>query len=64
MPTATKCVVQSLSCGSKLDAALRACLTITYNAIHRAEEHGIRNRKGMGAFYKSLRNAESAHATS
>ncbi len=50
LPTATKCVLQPLSCDGKLNAVLRACLTITYNAIHYAEEHGIRNRKGMGTF--------------
>ena len=54
---ATKCVVQPYS-GDGLASVLRDCLTITYDAIHYAEEHRIENRKGMKGFYRSLRDTK------
>lgn len=52
---ATKCVVQSLRDGA-IDNLLRECLTLTYNAVRFAEETGIRNRKGMKGFYRTLKD--------
>lgn len=33
---------------------LAECLTVTYNAVHYAEEHTIDNRRGMKGFYQTL----------
>ena len=41
-----------------MDALLLACLTLTYNAIHYAQENGINNRRGMKEFYRTLRRVE------
>jgi putative transposase len=38
-----------------VDALLRDCLTLTYNAVHYGEENDITNRKGMKGFYRSLK---------
>jgi putative transposase len=54
---ATKCVIQP--CGNQiLNSLLQDCLTLTYNAIHYAEEKRITNRKGMKEFYRSLTGVE------
>jgi putative transposase len=54
---ATKCVTQSFRSDS-LDRLLSDCLTLTYNAIHYAEENGITNRKEMKGYYRSLKDTE------
>jgi putative transposase len=54
---ATKCVSQNFRSDS-IDTLLRDCLTVTYNAIHYAEEKCIANRKGMKGFYRSLKGVE------
>jgi len=51
---ATKCVSQSHS-SEQLGGLLAECLTMTYSAIHYAEEHGVSNRKEMNDFYRMLR---------
>jgi len=53
---ATKCLTQQYSSG--LERILGECLSITYNAIHYAQEHGIDNRKGMKGFYRSLKDTK------
>ncbi len=50
-----KCVSQSLG-GEGVGKLLSDCLTLTYNAIEYANEHGIDNRRGMKGFYQSLRD--------
>lgn len=54
---ATKSVTQPHS-SEKLSSLLAECLTVTYNALHYAEEHGIYNRKGMKGFYRTLKGIE------
>jgi len=54
---ATKCVTQSHH--SELLAGLLAeCLTLTYDAIHYAEENGVDNRRRMKVFYQTLKNTK------
>ena len=55
---ATKCVVQQLQSSDQLEDLLAQCLTITHNAIHYAEVHGIGNRRGMKGFYQTLKDVE------
>jgi len=52
---ATKCVTQSFN-GKGVRELLGECLTLTYNAVRYAEEHGIENRRGMKGFYRSLKD--------
>jgi putative transposase len=52
---ATKSVAQSFD-GTGIRELLSECLTLTYNAIRYAEEHGIDNRRGMKGFYRSLKD--------
>jgi putative transposase len=54
---ATKCVTQTFR-NDSLGSLLSYCLTLTYNAVHYAEEKEITNRKGMKGFYRSLKDAE------
>ena len=54
---ATKCVSQPHS-SEQLRGLLAECLTVTYNALHYAEEHEIDNRKGMKGFYQTLKDIE------
>jgi hypothetical protein len=51
---ATKCVTQAYS-SDQLVHLLADCLTVTYEAIHYAEDHGIDNRKGMKGFYQTMK---------
>jgi len=32
--------------------------TLTYNAIHYAEENGVDNRRGMKGFYETLKDTK------
>ncbi len=50
---ATKCVTQPHD-GEGLRDLLSDCLTLTYNAIAYAREHGVDNRKGMKGFYRCV----------
>jgi len=52
---ATKCVTQPHSSG-QLRNLLAECLTMTYNAIHYAEDHGVDDRREMKSFYRTLRD--------
>ena len=52
----TKCVTQPHS-GEQLGSLVVECLTVTYNAIRYAEDHGVDNRKKMKAFYRTLKYA-------
>ncbi len=52
---ATKCVTQTFN-GAGVGELLSQCLTLTYNGIRYAEEHGIENRRGMKGFYRSLKD--------
>lgn len=54
MTRAIKSVIQPID-GEPLRNLLADCLTLTYNAVRYAEEHGIANRKGMKGFYRSLK---------
>ncbi|MDG6909346.1 MAG: transposase [Nitrososphaerota archaeon] len=54
---ATKSVLQQFR-SEKTDTLLRDCLTLTYNAVHYAEENAITNRKGMKGYYRSLKGVE------
>jgi putative transposase len=54
---ATKSVTQPFR-SDAIESLLRETLTLTYNAIHYAEEKGITNRKGMKGFYQSMRGVE------
>ena len=51
---ATKCVTQPCE-SNELRNLLGECLTITYSAIAYGQENGINNRKGMKAFYQTLK---------
>jgi len=42
----------------QLTGLLSACLAMTYNAVHYAEEYGIDNRRGMKGFYRTLNNVK------
>ncbi len=53
----TKCVAQKYP-DERLASVLSNYLTITYNAIHYAEDKGVANRKGMGGFYRSLKDVK------
>jgi hypothetical protein len=54
---ATKSVTQPID-NELLRNLLAECLTLTYNAIHYAEQNGISNRKGMKGFYRTLKGME------
>ena len=54
---AVKCVTQPYV-GEGLRDLLSECLTLTYNAIAYAQEHGIDSRKGMKGFYKTLKESK------
>ncbi len=54
---ATKCVTQRHS-SDQLGSLVAECMTVTYNAIHHAEEQGIDDRRGMKEFYQTLKNVE------
>jgi putative transposase len=41
-----------------LGSLLWDCLTLTYNAVHHAEQNGIANRKGTKGFYRSLKGVD------
>lgn len=51
---ATKCAVQSHS-SDQLRSLLAECLTVTYNAVHYAEENGVDDRRGTRGFYYTLK---------
>ncbi|OHE55121.1 MAG: hypothetical protein A3K61_03845 [Thaumarchaeota archaeon RBG_16_49_8] len=51
---ATKCVVQTYG-DDGLHDLLGECLTVTYNAVNYGQKNGVSNRKGMGTFYRSLK---------
>lgn len=53
----TKCVAQTYP-RDGLRNLLSECLTLTYNAIAYANEHGIKNRKGMKGFYGTLKHTK------
>jgi hypothetical protein len=54
---ATRCVTQ-LHTSEQLGGLLIECLTLTYNAIHYAEENGVDNRRGMKGFYETLKDTK------
>ncbi len=54
---ATKSVSLSID-GEELRGLLGECLTLTYNAVNYAQEHGIDNRKGMKEFYRTLKDVK------
>jgi putative transposase len=54
---ATKSVLQPFY-DERVSSLLYECLTLTYNALHYAEENGIENRKGMRGFYGTLKGAK------
>ena len=55
---ATKCVNQGFQFSEQVADLLADGLTLTCNAIHFAEEHGIANRRGMEGFYRTLKGVE------
>jgi putative transposase len=57
MLRATKSVAQHFQDDS-VDALLRDCLTLTYNAMNYGQKNQISNRKGMKEFYRSLTGVE------
>jgi len=54
---ATKSTAQS-STNESLDAILRDCLTMAYNAVRYGQENEVTSRKGMKEFYRSLRGTD------
>jgi hypothetical protein len=50
-----RCVTRSHS-SEQLVNLLGESLTMTYNAIHHSEGHGVDNRRGMKTFYQSLKD--------
>jgi putative transposase len=54
---ATKSVSLSID-GEGLRGLLGECLTLIYNAVNYAQEHGIDNRKGMKEFYRTLKDVK------